>query len=65
MVGDPLILDLSNVTRVSIDSVVNNLFSSVGKEDVIRAGHDLTVARFSVAKIVVRWLVFDGVIEAV
>ena len=63
--SDAFVFDLSDVTGVSVHFVVDDLFAPVREDDAVRAGHSLAIARFSVAEIVVRWLVFDGVSEAV
>ena len=63
--GEAFVIDLSVVTGVSVDFVVDDLFASVREDNAIRASHSLAVARLRVAKIVVRWLIFDGVSKAV
>ena len=65
VLGDALVLDLSDVTGVSVDFVGDDLLAAVGEDDTVRAGDRLAVAGLGVAKIVVRRLILDGVSEAV
>ena len=65
VLGDALVLDLSDVTGVSVDFVGDDLLAAVGKDDAVRASHDLAIAGLRVAEIVVRRLILDGVREAV
>ena len=61
MTSDAFVFDLSDVTRVSVDFVVDDLFASVGEDDAVRASYDLSITRLGMTKIVVRRLIFDGV----
>ena len=63
--SDAFVFDLSDVTGVSIDFVVDDLFASIGEEDVVRASHSLAIARLRMTEMVVRRLIMDGVRKAV
>ena len=65
VLGDALVLDLSDVTGVSVDFVCDDLLAAVGKDDAVRASHDLAITGLGVAEIVVRRLILNGIGEAV
>ena len=65
VLGDTLVLDVSDEAGVAIDLVGHDLSATVGKSDAVRAGHGLAVAGLLVSEAVVRRNVLDGVRKVV
>jgi len=60
---DTFICDFGSKSSVRIGLVGNGLFSTIGKNNVVRAGHYLAVTGFGTSIIIV--FVFDGISKAV
>ena len=52
--SDAFVFDLSDVTGVSVDFVVDDLFESVREDDAVRASYDLSITRLGMTKIIIR-----------
>ena len=63
--GLTLVLDLSDVTRVTIDVIVDNLATAVGENNEVRSLGVVTVAVLVVAHINVVVVVLNSVVEGV
>ena len=63
--GVTIVGDISDVTRVAVDVVVDVLATAVGEDDVVRSLGVITVAGLVVTHIDVVVVVLDGVIESV
>ena len=48
------VFDLSDVTGVSVDFVVDDLFESGREDDAVRASYDLSITRLGMTKIIIR-----------
>ena len=59
------VLDLSDVTRVAIDVIVDDLAAAVGENNEVRSLGVVTFALLVVAHIDVGVVVLDGVVEGV
>ena len=63
--GVTVVLNISDVTGVTVDVIVDGLLASIGKDDVVRSLGVITVAGLMVAHIDVGVVVLDGVVEVV
>ena len=63
--GVTVIGDISDVTGVTVDVIVNVLAATVGEDDVVRSLGVITVASLVVAHIDVVVVILDGVVEGV
>ena len=59
------VMDLGDVSAVVIDGVSHGLGTAIGQENVVRSGHDFTVAVLLVAVVVVGVVVDDLVGEVI
>ena len=57
--------DISNITGIAIDVIVNVLLATVGQDDVVVAGCVVTIASLVLAHVHVRVVVVDSPIELV
>ena len=60
-----IVRDISDITGVAIDVIVDILAATVGKDDVVIAGGLVTIAGLVLAHVDVRVVVVDGPVELV
>jgi hypothetical protein len=60
-----IVSDISNVTRVTIDLIVNILAATVGENDVVVSLSVFTIAGFVLAHVDVRGIVINSPVEFV
>ena len=63
--GVTIVGDISDVTGVTVDVIVDGLAAAIGKNDGVRSLGVITVASLVVAHIDVGVVVLDGVVEGV
>ena len=63
--GVTIVRDISDVTGVTVDVIVDGLLAAIGENDEIRSLGVITVASLVVAHIDVGVVVLDGVVEGV
>ncbi len=63
--GVTVVLNISDVSGVTVDVIVDGLLAAIGKDDVVRSLGVITVAGLMVAHIDVGVVVLDGVVEVV
>jgi len=63
--GVTIVRDISDVTGVTVDVIVDGLTAAIGENDGVRSFGVITVASLVVAHIDVGVVVLDGVVEAV
>ena len=59
------VMDLGDVSAVSINGVSDGLGAAIGQQNVVGSGHDFTVAGLLVTEIIVGGLILDLVGEVV
>ena len=63
--GVTVVLDISDVTRVAIDVIVDGLLAAIGENNGVRAGGLVTIAGLVLAHVNVGVVVLDGPIVLV
>jgi hypothetical protein len=63
--GVTIVGDISDVTGITVDVIVDGLAATIGKNDGVRSLGVVTIASLVVAHIDVGVVVLDGVVEAV
>ena len=60
--GVTVVLDISDVTGVAIDVIVDGLLAAIGENNGVRAGGLVTITGLVLAHVNVRVIVLDGVV---
>jgi len=63
--GVTIVGDISDVTGVTVDVIVDGLLAAIGENDVVRSLGVITVASLVVAHVNVVVVILDGVVEGV